>query len=180
MSGHSKWNNIKQKKGSEDKKRANNFTNAGRLITSAVKEGGSSDPTANPTLRTAIEKAKGINMPKNNIDRAMARGAARIGDGGVGERGAYFEITYEAYGPGGVALLIAMVTDNKNRSAAEIKNLLGRFGASLGEPGSAAYAFSGGKPVFTVPLEKKEGFLKLLDEIDDMEDVVEVLHNAEI
>lgn len=180
MSGHSKWNNIKQKKGAEDKKRAAVFTRNSRLIMAAVKDGNSSDPNANPSLRSAIDKARAANMPKDNIERAIARGAAKIGQGGVGESGQYFEVKYEAYGPGGIALLIEAVTDNKNRTAAEIKNILKMHNASLGEPGSAAYAFTNGTPTFKIPLENKESFQKLIDELDEVEDVESVIHNAEL
>jgi len=178
MSGHSKWNNIKQRKGAEDKKRAKAFTKAARSITSAVKEGGSSDRGVNPTLRTAIEKARSINMPKENIERAIQRGTAYLGQGGVGEDQKYFEIVYEAYSLEGVAMLINVVTDNKNRSASEVKNVLKRFGGSLGEPGCAVYAFNSGGANFKVPLEKTERFQELLEELDVLEDVVEITHNA--
>ena len=178
MAGHSKWNNIKQKKGSEDKKRAKAFTKASRVITLAVKEGGSSDPATNPTLKTAFDSAKSINMPKDNIVRAISRGAVSLGEAKVSAGQAYFEVTYEGYGPSGVALIIDIVTNNKNRVAAEVKNLLGKHGGSLGEPGSASYAFSSGKPNFTVPVKDKKRLHQLLDELGELEDVVGVMHNA--
>ena len=135
MSGHSKWHSIRHKKGATDAKRGKMFTKLIKEITVAARLGGE-DEDANPRLRTAVLKAKGANMPKDNIERAIKKGAG-------GEDGSEFsELMYEAYGPGGVALLIEVLTDNKNRSAAEIRNLLTKSGGNLGESGSVAYMFA--------------------------------------
>jgi YebC/PmpR family DNA-binding regulatory protein len=172
MAGHSKWQNIRVKKGAEDRKRAALFTKVARLITSAVKDGGSSDISSNSALRAAIDKARSVNMPKDNIERAITRGG--------GERGDFSEMMYEGYGPSGAALVIGAVTDNKNRTSAEIKSILKNFGGSLGEPGSASYAFSEDVPNFKVPVEDKEKFRRLLDKLSSLEDVVSVLHNGKL
>ncbi len=180
MSGHSKWANIRLKKGAEDKKRAKEFTKAARIITAAVKEGKSGDITANPTLRTAVDKARASNMPKDNIQRAIARGEAFLGKGRGVNGVSYEEIVYEAYGPDGVALVINVVTDNKNRIVGELKFLLKNYGGALGESGSAAYAFANGVPTFKIPVADKQKIQDLLDELDELEDVVSVIHNAEL
>ncbi len=134
MSGHSKWASIKHKKGATDAKRGQLFTKVIKEIGIAARLGGG-DPLSNPRLRTAILKAKLVNMPKENIDRAIKKGTGEL------EGVQYVEITYEGYAPGGVALLIHVLTDNKNRSAAEIRNLLGKHGGNMGEAGSVAYLF---------------------------------------
>lgn len=135
MSGHSKWHSIKHKKGATDAKRGKIFTKLIKEITVAARLGGG-DPDANPRLRTAVMKARDANMPRDNIDRAIKKGT------GGGDGTDFQELLYEAYGPGGVALLIEVLTDNKNRSAAEIRNLLTKGGGSLGESGSVSYLFS--------------------------------------
>ena len=134
MSGHSKWSTIKRKKGAEDAKRGKIFTRLGRDIMIAAREGGG-DENANAKLKIAITKAKASNMPRENIDRAIARGT------GSGEGVDLEEITYEGYGPEGVAYLIDVLTDNKNRTLAEIKRLLNRAGGSLASAGSVAWQF---------------------------------------
>ena len=134
MSGHSKWASIKHKKGATDAKRGQLFTKVIKEIGIAARLGGG-DPVANPRLRTAILKAKLVNMPKENIDRAIKKGTGEL------EGVQYVEITYEAYAPGGVAILINVLTDNKNRSAAEIRNLLGKHGGNMGSAGSVAHLF---------------------------------------
>lgn len=134
MSGHSKWSTIKRKKGAEDAKRGKIFTRLARDITMAVREGGG-DESANPKLKLAIAKAKASNMPKDNIERAIQRGVG----GGSGEEMA--EITYEGYGPDGVAFLVDVLTDNKNRTLAEIKHAFNRAGGSLASAGSVAWQF---------------------------------------
>ena len=135
MSGHSKWHSIRHKKGATDAKRGKMFTKLIKELTVAARLGGE-DEDANPRLRTAVLKAKGANMPKDNIERAIKKGAG-------GEDGSDFsELMYEAYGPGGVALLIEVLTDNKNRSAAEIRNILTKSGGNLGDSGSVAYLFA--------------------------------------
>ncbi len=134
MSGHSKWASIKHKKGALDAKRGQAFTKVIKEITIASRLGGG-DEEANPRLRTAILKAKAANMPKDNIERAIKKGTGEL------EGVNYTEMTYEAYGPGGVALLVNTLTDNKNRTAADLRNLLTKGGGNLGESGSVAYLF---------------------------------------
>lgn len=134
MSGHSKWAQIRRQKGVNDAKRGQMFTKVGREITVAARQGGG-DPNANFRLRLAVQKAKQINMPQENIERAIKRGA------GGGEAAALEEFTYEGYGPAGVALLLEVATDNRNRAAAEIRNVFTRSGANLGETGCVAWLF---------------------------------------
>ena len=134
MSGHSKWHTIKHKKGIADAKRGQAFTKLIKELSIIARQGGG-DPDMNPRLRTTILKAKAANMPKENIDRAIKKGTGEL------EGVTYEEILYEAYGPGGVALLIDILTDNKNRAAAEIRNLLNKGGGNLGAAGSVAYLF---------------------------------------
>lgn len=134
MSGHSKWATIKHKKGLADAKRGQMFTKLIKEISIAARMGGG-DPDMNPRLRTAILKAKAANMPKDNVDRAIKKGTGEL------EGSTYEELTYEAYSPGGGAMLIEVLTDNKNRAAAEIRNLLTRSGANLGSTGSVSYLF---------------------------------------
>lgn len=134
MSGHSKWHTIKHKKGAADAKRGQIFTKLIKELTITARQGGG-DPDMNPRLRTVILKAKAANMPKDNIDKAIKKGTGEL------EGVSYEEILYEAYGPGGVAILIDILTDNKNRAAAEIRNLLNKGGGNLGAAGSVAYQF---------------------------------------
>ena len=134
MSGHSKWHNIQERKGKQDAKRANLFTKYAKGITVAAQKGGG-DANMNFTLRLAVEKARAVGMPKDNIDRAIKRGTGEI----AGER--MEEIFYEAFGPGGVAILIKAVTDNKNRTVSDLKHALNQAGGSLGGPGSVSYLF---------------------------------------
>ncbi|HOI23029.1 MAG: YebC/PmpR family DNA-binding transcriptional regulator [Spirochaetia bacterium] len=134
MSGHSKWATIKHKKGAADAKRGQMFTKLIKEISIAARMGGG-DPDGNPRLRTAVLKARAANMPKDNVDRAIKKGTGEL------EGTTYEELTYEAYAPGGGALLIEVLTDNKNRAAAEIRNLLTRSGANLGTSGSVSYLF---------------------------------------
>ncbi len=134
MSGHSKWSSIKHKKGAADAKRGKIFTRLAREISVAARDAGG-DPDMNPRLRKAISDAKGQNMPNDNIDRAIKRGTGEI------EGVSYDEITYEAYGPGGVAILIETMTDNRNRTVAELRHLLSKNNGNLGESGSVSYMF---------------------------------------
>lgn len=136
MSGHSKWSTIKRKKGAEDAKRGKIFTRLGRDITMAAREGGG-DENANPRLKLAITKARQANMPKDNIERAIKKGTGELEGGNAIE-----EITYEAYGPEGVAYIIEVMTDNKNRTLAEVKHALNRSGGSLAASGSVAWQFT--------------------------------------
>ena len=135
MSGHSKWHTIKHKKGAADAKRGKVFTRLIKELTVAARNGGG-DPDTNPRLRTIIAEAKANNMPRENIDRAIRRGTGE--EPGV----QYDEVTYEAYGPGGVALLIQTLTDNKNRTVGEIRHLLGKHAGNLAAENSVAWLFS--------------------------------------
>jgi YebC/PmpR family DNA-binding regulatory protein len=135
MSGHSKWASIKHKKKATDAKRGALFTKLGRAIQVAAREGGG-DPAGNATLATAIEKARQASMPKDNIERAIAKGS------GAGADADSFEsITYEGYGPGGVAVLVDALTDNRNRTSSDVRHMFSKHGGSLGEPGSVAWIF---------------------------------------
>jgi YebC/PmpR family DNA-binding regulatory protein len=146
MSGHSKWSTIKHKKGAEDKRRGQLFTKLSRAIIVAAKEGGP-DPDANATLATAIAKARSYSMPKDNIERAIARATG----GGEGSD-AYEAVTYEGYGPEGVAIIVEALTDNRNRTAADVRSMFTRANSSLGTPGSVAWQFER-KGVILVPAE---------------------------
>jgi len=134
MSGHSKWASIKHKKGALDAKRGKVFSKLIKEITVAARLGGG-DPTGNPRLRTAIQAAKAENMPKENIERAIKKGTGDL------EGTSYEETSYEAYGPGGVAILIDCLTDNKNRTVADLKHIFDRHGGNLGEPGCVSWMF---------------------------------------
>lgn len=134
MSGHSKWATIKRKKGAADAKRGQLFSKLSRAIIVAAREGGA-DPEANSALATAIQKARDNSMPKDNIERAIQRGA------GSGDGEAYESIIYEGYGPGGVAILLNILTDNKNRTAADVRHIFTKHGGSLGTPGTVAWQF---------------------------------------
>ncbi len=136
MSGHSKWASIKHKKAIVDARRGQHFTKLARAITVAARDGGG-DPEMNAALGNAVQKARDASMPKDNIERAIAKG---IGAGADAE--AFASVVYEGYGPGGVALLIETLTDNRNRTAADIRHLLGKGGGNLGEPGTVSYLFN--------------------------------------
>ncbi len=148
MSGHSKWATIKRKKGAADAKRGQMFTKLAREIQFAARQG--PDPNFNFRLRLAVDKAKAENMPKDNIDRAIRRGAGLDSDGAQLE-----EVTYEGYGPHGVALYIQVVTDNRNRIVSELRRALTRGGGSLGESGSVAWLFDQ-KGLVTVDMTGKD------------------------
>ncbi len=134
MAGHSKWANIKHKKARADEKRGKIFTKLGKEIIVAAREGGG-DPDGNPRLKMLIQKAKAMNMPNENINRAIQRGTGEI------EGEALEELNYEGYGPGGVALMLHITTDNRNRTAAEIRHLFSKHGGSLGEAGCVGWMF---------------------------------------
>jgi YebC/PmpR family DNA-binding regulatory protein len=177
MSGHSKWQNIRFRKELVDKKRGKIFSKISRLISVTAREKGG-DPETNPKLRMAIEKAKELNMPKDNIERAIKRGTGQL------EGAKMEEILYEAYGPAGVALIIEGITDNKNRTLAEIKHILSRFGGKLAESGSVRYLFEkkGEDWVPKYPLEitdekTKEQLEKLFEALDENDDVQEIYSN---
>ena len=135
MAGHSKWANIQHRKGAQDKKRGKLFTKLIREITIAARMGGS-DFNANPRLRLAIDKAKAQSMPKDNIERAVKRGAGEL-DGAD-----YEEIRYEGYGPGGTAVMVDCLTDNRNRTVADVRHAFSKFGGNLGADGSVNYLFN--------------------------------------
>tara|TARA_B100000575_G_scaffold294525_1_gene311098 strand:+ start:4663 stop:5412 length:750 start_codon:yes stop_codon:yes gene_type:complete len=134
MAGHSKFKNIMHRKGAQDKKRAKEFSRLGREISVAVKVGGD-DPENNIRLRSAITSAKGLNMPKENIERAIKKGQGNDPDSN------YEEVRYEGYGPDGVAIIVEALTNNKNRTAAEIRSTFSKYGGNLGETGSVSFGF---------------------------------------
>src|SRR5580700_7627019 len=136
MSGHSKWASIKHKKAIVDSRRGQQFTKLARAITVAARDGGG-DPDANATLENAVRKAKEASMPKDNIERAIAKGTGAGGDG----EAVLESVLYEGYGPGGVAVLVEALTDNRNRTSADVRHVFSKNGGSLGEPGSVAYLF---------------------------------------
>ncbi len=135
MSGHNKWSTIKHKKGAADAKRGKLFSRLIKEITVAAREGGG-DPGGNPRLRTALLTAKNANMPKDNIDRAIKRGTGEID--GI----SYEEIFYEGYAAGGAAVLVEVLTDNKNRAASEVRHAFSKYGGNMGEPGSVSWMFA--------------------------------------
>ncbi len=194
MSGHSKWSTIKRKKAAQDAKRGKLFTKLIKEITIAARQGGG-DPEGNPRLRLAIDNAKSANMPADNIERAIKKATGELD--GVD----YTEIKYEGYGPGGVALLIESMTDNKNRTVAEVRHLLNKHGGSLGESGSVAWMFDR-KGIITLPrqnlteddlmeiileagaedLQTEEDFFEVTTDLDSFEKVRKALieNNLEI
>jgi YebC/PmpR family DNA-binding regulatory protein len=135
MAGHSKWASIKHRKKAVDAKRGQLFTKLSRAITVAAREGGG-DPDGNPALALAVQKARDASMPKDNIERAIARGT-----GADSDADSYESVVYEGYGPGGVAIMVEALTDNRNRTSSEIRHLFTKYGGSLGEPGSVAWTF---------------------------------------
>jgi len=159
MSGHSKWSTIKRKKGAEDAKRGKIFTRLARDITLAAREGGG-DESSNPKLKLAIGKAKEANMPKDNIERAIKKGTGELAGGDMEE------ITYEAYGPEGVAFIIDTLTDNRNRTLADIKYVFNRGGGSLATSGAVAWQF------------EQKGYIALQGEDLDFEEVFMVAAEA--
>lgn len=176
MSGHSKWAQIKRQKGSEDAKRSKLFGKLGSLIAAESRKS-KGDITA-PGLRTAIDKAKKENMPKDTIERAIKKGVG--GEGDIME-----SLTYEAYGPGGSALIIEALTTNRNKAAQEIKHILSRNDATLAQPGAAAWAFTktmeGWEPNTTIPLSDADGeiLMRIIDELEDNDEVQDVFTNAD-
>src|SRR5918996_1862854 len=135
MSGHSKWSSIKHKKGAADAKRGKLFTKLARAITVAAKDGGG-DPEGNPALALAIQRARDASMPKDNIERAIAKGTGEGADADALEA-----VMYEGYGPGGVAILVEALTDNRNRTGSDMRHIFGKHSGNLGEPGSVSYLF---------------------------------------
>jgi len=174
MSGHSKWSQIKNKKGVTDAKRSKTFSQMVRLISAAAKNG--ADPKNNARLRDIILKAKEINMPKENIDRAIKKSSEEKLE----------ELVMECWVPGGVALIIEAITDSHNRTIAEIKHLLSKFEATLGGPGSVKWMFEikdgeyQAKNEITVPEEQKAQLEKLFEALDENGDVTEFYTNLQI
>ena len=177
MAGHSKWANIKNRKGAQDSKRGKIFGQVSKLIRIAVKEGGSSDPKFNPGLRVALDKARAANMPKDKIQKAIDRGLGKSSSGAVIQ-----EITYEGYGPGGVGVIVIAMTDNTQRTASEVKSAFSKAGGSLGGPNAAMFMFTRnqeGEYVPTMPIkieddqlqQQLENLVENLLESDDVEDV---------
>lgn len=158
MAGHSKWANIKHRKAAVDKKRGALFTKLARAITSAAREGGP-DVEMNFSLRLAVDKARAANMPKDNIERAISRGAG----GSDGE--AYEAITYEGYGPGGVAIMVVATTDNRNRTAGQVRSSFSKHGGNLGESGVVAWQFDQ-RGTINIPAADVDSELLALEAID--------------
>ncbi|MBD3366456.1 YebC/PmpR family DNA-binding transcriptional regulator [candidate division WWE3 bacterium] len=174
MSGHNKWSKIRHQKAVVDARKGKVFSKLSKKITVAAREGGG-DPEMNPSLTMLIDKAKEANMPKDNIEKAIKKGTGELKGAAALER-----VVYEGYAPYGVALVIHTVTDNRNRTVAEIRNILEKAGGSLGTKGSASYIFGDNmEPGFEVPLEKGEynGVEGLINELDDHDDVVDVYDN---
>jgi len=155
MSGHSKWSTIKHKKAREDAKRGKVFTKIIREITVSAREGGG-DPDTNPRLRAAVQAAKAANMPQDNIKRAIDRGTGALP--GV----AYEQVTYEGYGPGGAAILLEVVTDNRNRTTPEIRHIFSKHGGNLGEAGCVAWLFSR-RGIILIPRDAEVDEVELLE-----------------
>lgn len=172
MSGHSKWSTIKHQKAIEDNKRGAVFTKIAKKIHIAVQKGGSGDVNGNPFLKACVDEARSVNMPMENIKRAIDKGL------GVGGGVASEEIVYEAYSREGVGLLITSVTDNRNRTASEITSVLNKHEAKLGGPGSVSYMKSI-NPVPTISLDgfQMSSFESLLGAVSDLDDVVDVWSN---
>jgi len=158
MSGHSKWSTIKRKKGAEDAKRGKLFTRLARDITIAARSSG--DPDSNPTLRTAVDKARAANMPKDNIERAIKKGTGEL------EGGELEEIMYEAYGPHGVPILVKCLTDNRNRAIAELRRVFNKLGGSLAEAGAVNWMFT------------TKGYITIEDSDQDPDDVFMIAVDA--
>lgn len=178
MSGHSKWSTIKRKKGAADAKRGKMFTKLIKEITIAAREGGS-DPGANPRLRLAVDNAKAANMPADNIERAIKKATGEL------EGVIFHELTYEGYGPSGVAVIVEVATDNKNRTVADVRHLFSKYNGSLGENGSVAWMFDR-KGVITLPTQDKteDDIMDIVleagaDDLQTEEDFFEVQTNLE-
>jgi YebC/PmpR family DNA-binding regulatory protein len=181
MSGHSKWHSIKHKKGAADAKRGKIFTKHAKLIEIATREGGESNPDNNPSLRTAIDSAKADNVPNANIDRAIKKGSGEL----KGEAQTV-EVSYEAFGPGGVAMIIECLTDNKNRTLPNIKNVISKIGGRFADTGSVSWMFEQKGVVVarsSAPRDGDELELQLIDagaeDIDIDDDIIEVKTSKE-
>lgn len=176
MAGHNKWSKIKHKKAVTDAQKSAVFGKMARLITVESKKAGGD--TSSPGLRAAIDKARSVNMPKDNIERAVAKGTSA-------DAASLESVVYETYGPGGVAVVIDALSDNRNRTAAEIKHLLSKNGYELASPGSALWAFENTaegyepKTMTSVSEEDGEKLTKLIEILQEQEDVQDVYTNAE-
>jgi len=176
MAGHSKWNNIKGRKGAVDTQRAKTFHQISKLIRIAVKEGKSSDPKSNASLRTVLEKARLANMPKEKVQKAIEKGMGKSSTGTEIK-----EMLYEGFGPGGVAVIMIVHTDNANRTSSEVKYAMSRNGGNLGGPGSVQYMFQRNPSadfICTLPIEvneadsqQLEALIEALEEVEDVEQI---------
>ena len=173
MSGHSKWSQIKRKKGVADVQRGKIFSKMAKAISVAARDGGDSE--TNSKLRMEIEKARSVNMPRDNIERAIKKGTGELGGGKIEEA------VYEAYGPGGIAIIIEALTDSKNRTSSEIKHILNKFGGRLGEAGSVKWMFSQkGLIEYEIPKGKDKNDLELLiidagaEDIKQKDEILEI------
>lgn len=177
MAGHSKWAQIKRQKGVTDAARSRTFSKFARLITIEAKKAAGN--TSAPGLQAVIARAKAANMPKDNIERAVAKGSSK-------EAGDLSEVTYEFYGPSGAAIIVNALTDNKNRTTQEMKHLISKNGFELGTPGSAAWAFTKGgdgsltpnEPLVEIGGDDEEILGKILEALDEHDDVQSVVTNA--
>lgn len=177
MAGHSKWNNIKNRKGAIDAQKSKKFAQAAKIIRIAVKEGKSDNPKFNPALRLALDKARAVNMPNEKIKKALDRGMGRSESGAVVQ-----ELLYEGYGPNGVGILVEAVTDNPNRSAAEIKYIFSRNGGSLSGTGSAKFLFEvegQGEDRRYVPKMPQELDQSQIEEIEALADALKEYEDVE-
>ena len=178
MSGHSKWSTIRHKKGAADAKRGKIFTKLIKEIMVSARMGGG-DPNGNPRLRAAITAARAENMPKDNIERAIKKGTGEL------EGAAYEEVSYEGYGPGGVAILVDVMTDNRNRAASDIRHIFSRNGGSLGEAGCVSWMFSKrGSIIFNRDQVSEEEIMEIAleagaEDVKDQEDQIEVTTSLE-
>tara|TARA_B100002019_G_C20985971_1_gene458160 strand:+ start:65 stop:604 length:540 start_codon:yes stop_codon:yes gene_type:complete len=176
MSGHNKWSKIKHKKAATDAQKGKIFSKHSAMITMEVKKAGGD--ASSPSVLAAVERAKRDSMPKDNIERALAKGSGAGGD-------TLEEVMYEGYGPGGVALLIQAVTDNNNRTAPEIRHIFSKAGLELGTPGSAAWAFEktdeGYKPSTPMELDDATGekLAEFIEKLEDQDDVTNVFSSAD-
>jgi YebC/PmpR family DNA-binding regulatory protein len=177
MSGHSKWAQIKHQKGAADAKKSKMFAKIARLIAIAARRG--KDPNTNAALRDAISKAKEVNMPNDNIERAIKRGSGESKEGGQLE-----EVLYEVFGPGGCAILIEGITDNKNRTLGEVRHILAKHELQLAGAGSCLWAFnktsSGFEPkhIIEISKEDQEKLKALFEEIDELDDIQDITTNC--
>lgn len=177
MSGHSKWSTIKRDKAIKDSKKGNLFTKVSRLITVAVKQGGE-DPDFNPSLRLAIDKAKEARMTKDTIEKAIQRGLGNTSDGSLEE------LVYEGFGPNGEAFYITAISDNRNRTVTEIRNIFNKNGGTLGNIGSTAYIFNPdlNSPTFKVQVSKESenNLSNIYNQLSESDDVQQVYTNFDL